>query len=348
MNLLKKPLFACLISIIIIALSTGYLFVFGDSESGPQIVEADPPTEQTVANETVYATEEDEPVSEPNNFTGNTFEFDNIEITLGNTVGWTTVDNSFSDFNGETVFYIPITVVNLANETHGFNSFWATTFGSTGTRLDSITAFFDNDITWAGNMRAGATQSAYWHFLYDGDGDYFIEIDDFFTQIEIMMPIRYGMAEIQFSIDAPAPSGQQNSVGTNTADASNETVALGDTFIFDDLEITFGTEINWTTLSNQFSDFNGRDVFYIPVTVTNISDGTHGLNTFWGTVFGIDGTRLENISFYFNDDIALAGNMRSGATQTAYWHFLYEGSGDYVIEFDDFSQQVELVITINR
>ena len=106
---------------------------------------------------------------------GDMISFDGLEITFGKNIVWDAVSNEFSDHYGEDVVLIPVTIKNVSDETYGLNMFYFTQFGSRGTQLDSVSAFFDDEVTWAGNMRSGATQQSIMAFLYDGDGDYHIE-----------------------------------------------------------------------------------------------------------------------------------------------------------------------------
>jgi len=125
---------------------------------------------------------------------------------------------------------------------------------------------------------------------------------------------------------------------------------FGDIVVFDGLEIVFSNAIEWTVLDNQFSDHDGADVIRIPVTITNISDETHGLNMFFYSMFGTAGTQLDDVSaFFMEDDAAWSGDMRSGATLNAYMHFLYDGDGDYFVEFSEvFGPTVEVRLPIVR
>lgn len=122
----------------------------------------------------------------------------------------------------------------------------------------------------------------------------------------------------------------------------------GETFKFDDLEITIGTEIGWSTLENQFSDLNGSDVVRVPVTVKNIGQETHGLNMFYYTMYGSKGTELPIVGTYFDDSTTEAGNMRPGGSQNAYFYMLYDGDGDYFIEFDDYETELEVKIPVAK
>lgn len=123
---------------------------------------------------------------------------------------------------------------------------------------------------------------------------------------------------------------------------------FGSTFEFDDVEITIGTAIEWTKVSNQFSDKNGKAVIKLPVTIKNVSDETHGLNMFYYKFYSPAGTKIETVSAYFKDDISSVGEMRSGAEKQAYIHILYEDDGDYYIEFNNYKDKLEVKLPIKK
>lgn len=134
-------------------------------------------------------------------------------------------------------------------------------------------------------------------------------------------------------------------------DTSTDTGVYGfeDTFTFDDLEITFGSDYTFTTISNQYSDYYGKDIVRVPVTVTNKSTETHGLNMFYYTIYGTTGTKVNNVSTWFSDDsLDYAGDLRSGASYTKYIYFVYDADGTYVFEFDNYSEEVEVELEISK
>lgn len=119
-------------------------------------------------------------------------------------------------------------------------------------------------------------------------------------------------------------------------------------FEFDDLTITLGSEIQTAVLDNQFSDQNGATVIAIPISVTNNSDETKGLNMFYYKAFGPDGTQLDDVSAYFSEtDIAFAGDARPGATIESTLDILYTENGDYYIAFDNFKDKVEVRLPVS-
>ena len=105
---------------------------------------------------------------------GDTFKVDNLEITLGKEIKFSSVDNQFSEHHKKPALGIPITVKNLGNETDSLYSY--TFYGSEGTQLDSIGYYFDDSISDAGKLRPGASYSKYIYCLYDGDGHYALEL----------------------------------------------------------------------------------------------------------------------------------------------------------------------------
>lgn len=123
---------------------------------------------------------------------GDTVVFDDLEITLSNNITWTKLDNQFSDFDGADVIKIPVTIKNVGDETNGLNMFYCSFYGPDGNKLDIMHMYFsdDNDVLTAGDMRPGATQQKYFHVLYNGDGDYYLELSQGFgKKVEIKLPI---------------------------------------------------------------------------------------------------------------------------------------------------------------
>ena len=124
---------------------------------------------------------------------GSTFEFDDLEITIGNAddIGWDEVNNSYNDHYGEDVVRLPVTITNKKDETHGLNFLYVDVYGPDGNKLDSVgSSTYDNDYTDSWQMRPGATKETNMHFLYNGDGEYVIEFDPIFgTKIEVYLSI---------------------------------------------------------------------------------------------------------------------------------------------------------------
>ena len=149
-----------------------------------------------------------------------------------------------------------------------------------------------------------------------------------------------------------ACSGNDSSGDKSTnppAEATNKDKSFNDTIVFDDLEITFKDNYEFGTVNNQFSDYNGSDVIKLPMTIKNIKDETHGLNIFYYKTYGPDGTAIKELNSYFDDSLDFAGDMRSGASQNTYLYVLYDGDGDYYVEFSTlFGKAIEVKLPITK
>lgn len=128
-------------------------------------------------------------------------------------------------------------------------------------------------------------------------------------------------------------------------------VSFGSTFMFRDFEIEIGSvdDVIWRTVENSYNDYYGNDVVGIPVTVTNFSGESGRLNSFSYSFFGPNGTQLSNVIGHKEYHIWDQGDMRHEASQQGYFMLMYDGDGDYVIEFSGArSEYVEVVLPIKK
>lgn len=141
-----------------------------------------------------------------------------------------------------------------------------------------------------------------------------------------------------------------NKTTTKKEEIKKDSYEVNKPFEFDELEITIGNEISFTTLDNEFSDLNGSDVVKVPITVKNKKDESHQLNMFYLKTFGTQGTQLDDVSSYFMDQDAIefAGELMPEASYTKYLYFLYDGNGTYVIKFDNYSKKIEFKLDIQK
>ena len=249
---------------------------------------------------------------------GETLVVEDVEITFGEKVSWGLLRSTWSDLDGEYYFYLPVSVTNIGDSTNSF-PFGVTVFGPGGLELERVAGVIDaDDITRSGDIAPGATLAGYMHILYTEDGEYKIEFQDFELGDDLQV-----FLDIEFDPTA-IPEIQTE-------------FSLGETFEFDDLEITIFDDFSWGVISNSWSDLYGEEYFYLPVTVTNIGDSTNSFP--WNfTIFGPDGVELANVARGVEgDDISRSGDIRPDVTLEGYIHVLFDGNGEYVIEFSRWS-----------
>lgn len=144
---------------------------------------------------------------------------------------------------------------------------------------------------------------------------------------------------------------EENNNGGDDQDNKNNSgvYGLGDTFKFDDLEITIGKKLKFTKVKNQYSEYNKKTVVGVPVVVKNLKSETHSLNMFYYNYFGSKGTEVANVFAYFDNSVDSSGDLRSGATSKAlYFYMIYDGDGTYAIEFDDWSEKITVEFEVKK
>jgi len=197
MNWLRKRPVALTISAIIVVISFAIMAIRDEGINNADVIDYTITVTQATDDTYVEAVQEArqavDPLPRPEGYLslGSTFDFDNIRVTLGETIGWTDINVSWSDNDGKDVFSIPITVTNIYSSSHRLHRWMVTMFGPDGLRLDEVDSYFNNDIFNGRNdMRPNATMHSYIHILYDGDGEYVIEFSDWDYTIEIKFQVR--------------------------------------------------------------------------------------------------------------------------------------------------------------
>lgn len=121
---------------------------------------------------------------------------------------------------------------------------------------------------------------------------------------------------------------------------------LGETFRFDDLDLTFSKEYKSLILKNTLSEHNGAKVIGLPVTIKNQKSEKHSLNMFFYDIYGSKGSKVDKAGAFYDDDVDFAGNLLPGASYTKGMYFLYDGDGTYNIFFETPKQKITLTFDI--
>ena len=171
------------------------------TETNPTTETTDPPTTEHIEATEPPTTEPpttEPPTTEPPTtevtettaeWKGQTVEFDGLELSFGE-YSFTKVDNMFSEYDGQTVVKIPVTITNLSKEAHSLNMFYYKLFGVSGIESGSVWIYFDDCVENAGDLLPGKSYTKYFHVIYDGDGIYTILLDDMWFEketVEIMV-----------------------------------------------------------------------------------------------------------------------------------------------------------------
>lgn len=124
---------------------------------------------------------------------------------------------------------------------------------------------------------------------------------------------------------------------TTNSDEQNEKTVYkpGETFVFDNFELSIGSDVTFETIKNEFSEHNGKEVIKVPVNVKNIGEDSRNLNMFYYKCYGSQGIELDDAASFFDDSLDYAASLKNGASYTRYVYYLYDGDGEYSIEFNE-------------
>ncbi len=125
---------------------------------------------------------------------------------------------------------------------------------------------------------------------------------------------------------------------------------LDKTFEFDDLELTLGSDYSFKTINKSYSDYYGKEIVKLPITVKNLSDEDKHLNMFYYTVIGPNDEKVNTttVSIYFDDACDYAGDLESGESYDKYLYFIYDGDGEYTIKFNNYTDKKTIKFKIEK
>lgn len=160
---------------------------------------------------------------------------------------------------------------------------------------------------------------------------------------------------VYFEIEDNEEVNKKNDIDkdvTFTVENLSDVIEANTPFTFDNLEITLSDKVSYTTVNNQFSEYNNKKVIKLPITLKNIGDSKNNLNMFYYEVYGPkEDSKLNTVSAYFSNDnkeIDFGSNILPGKTVKRNMYFLYEGNGTYTFFFDNYSEQIEAQITVKK
>lgn len=181
--------------------------------------------------------------------------------------------------------------------------------------------------------------------------------DKMAKKTKIILSIVFGIIFLICLISGENTTNEKSSANNNnnsSLEENNESAnkkdnyTLGDTIVFDNLELTFDKEYTFTSVDNRFSEHHEKDVIKIGVNVKNLYSEKHSLNMFFYELFGPQGTELNGISSYFEETVDFAGELKPNASYKKYFYILYDGNGTYSIDFDNYSQEISVEFNIKK
>ena len=119
-----------------------------------------------------------------------------------------------------------------------------------------------------------------------------------------------------------------------------------ETLVAGGFEVTVMEPVQWGTIRNSWSEYDGEQYFYLPVTIRNVSDMSQGFILDMD-IIAPNGDPVDSIaSEVDDDDITEVGALLPDSGTTSYLHVLYAGDGDYTIEFSNRAETVAVSFNV--
>lgn len=146
-----------------------------------------------------------------------------------------------------------------------------------------------------------------------------------------------------------AKNNNENTNAPSSTSNKGNNYAPGEEFMFDGLALNLSPSYSFAVIDNMFSEDNGKTVVVIPTTIKNNSSEAKSLNMYSYKGYGVNGVELTKPSAYFMDDsVDFGGNLQPGASYTKNLYFLYDGNGEYKIEFGYYKTEASVTINISK
>ena len=360
MNILRKPFVACLIAFAIVALSTGYLFLIHEEEE-INLVEIG----NRHAEEEIEETNIDVMDGFVGEFKGVTFAtLNDLHPVVSNDEEFFWLYGSIGDVSSLIMLQVIDVAPAGANEFALREIFGGMSLAPEVSNFNDIGTldiqFLNKGVTFeqviGDRNHIGVTyllvisdylvlNVSYIH--YEGEHTDLRSDFDFLLEHIWLDADPYEIA-LNFSGMLQVIQNQDTGGSTEIYDDLDEDVsesdvgqeiellALGDTFILDDLEITVGEDIGFTEVTRAASSRYGLPVFYLPITARNISSSASFLSTMSSVAFSPDGELGPCICPDFPEtNIFRIREIQPGEAVEALLHILYSEDGEYILEFGD-------------
>ena len=123
---------------------------------------------------------------------------------------------------------------------------------------------------------------------------------------------------------------------------------LGESFKFMDFEISIGEVDTFIKIDNDLSSDDGKTVAKVPIKVKNTGINKDHLSMFYYKLYGPGKKEILSKGSYYNDSIDYSPDLKPGESYTRYFYIPYDGDGNYILEFNNFSNKIKIVLEVAK
>ena len=122
---------------------------------------------------------------------------------------------------------------------------------------------------------------------------------------------------------------------------------LNEKFVYDDLEISVGSDYTIVHLYDEFSLDYGKPILRIPLNVKNVGSKADKLSLSDVKVYTPTGTEAESYYSSFDDSIYHSGELLPNASYITYFYAGYTTNGTYIVSFGFWSEKTKVKLNVN-
>lgn len=169
----------------------------------------------------------------------------------------------------------------------------------------------------------------------------------------VICTITFAILGTSFSAILNSPSVQKEikntTSNTTTKNSGKSFYTIDEDFTFGDYDLNISSTYEVVTVDNQYSSYNGKKLIKMPISIKNNGTESGKINSYYLKFYSPDGTQQEeNYAYIYDDGLGSAGELRPGASYNKYLYFEHAGTGEYVIEFNNYKDKVEVKFKINE
>lgn len=123
---------------------------------------------------------------------------------------------------------------------------------------------------------------------------------------------------------------------------------LGEEFDFMSFKVKVDDLEDFVKIENDLSADNGKIVIKVPVTIKNKSEEKDHLSMFYYKMYNPEGEEILSKGQYFDDSLDYAPDLDPEQSYKKYVYMPYTTDGSYVLEFNNFSKKIKIVINSKK
>jgi len=123
---------------------------------------------------------------------------------------------------------------------------------------------------------------------------------------------------------------------------------IDEEFDFMDFKIKVSDIVSFETIDKELSSDHNISVMKIPISIKNIGEGKNHLSMFYYKLYNPKEEEVLSKGQYFEDSLDYSEDLNPNEEYIKYIYIPYSVDGKYIIEFNNFSKKIKILINCNK